>query len=109
MKRPTWPVAIGSGLLLALTALVPVPGAAAAPAAPAARADLVDVPARALVERALDPDDYVCGPTMFDFYIDDLINGMTDEQFAFLLDHFDTLLDVPTYAPLFFGTDTDPT
>ena len=71
MKRPTWPVAIGSGLLLALTALVPMPGATAAPAAPAARVDLVDVPARALVERALDPDDYVCGPTMFDFYVDD--------------------------------------
>lgn len=114
MKRPTWPalpVAIGTGLLLALTALVPVAGATAAPApaAPTARADLVDVPARALVQRALDPDDYVCGPTMFDFYIDDLINAMTDEQLAFLIEHFDTMLDVPTYAPLFFGTDTDPT
>ena len=113
MKRPTWPalpVAIGAGLLLALTALVPVAGATATRTGGiTARADLVDVPARALVQRALDPDDYVCGPTMFDFYIDDLINAMTDEQFAFLLDHFDTLLDVPTYAPLFFGTDNDPT
>ena len=74
-----------------------------------ARADLVDVPARALVQRVLDPDDYECGPTLFDVYIDDLINAMTDEQFVFLLDHIDTMLDVPTYAPLFFGTDTDPT
>ena len=109
MKRPTWPVAIGSGLLLALTALVPVPGATAAPAAPAARVDLVDVPARALVERVLDPDDYECGPTLFDAYIGDLFAAMTDEQLDFLEEHFDTLLDVPTYAPLFFGTDTDPT
>jgi hypothetical protein len=115
VKRPTWPaalpVAIGTGLLLALTALVPVPGAGAAPApaAPASRADLVDVPARALVQRVLDPDDYECGPTLFDAFIGDVIDAMTDEEFAFFVAHIDTLLDVPTYAPLLFGTDTDPT
>ena len=116
MKRPTWPaalpVAVGTGLLLTLTALVPVPvatAAAPAPTAPATRVDLVDVPARALVERVLDPDDYECGPTLFDAYIGDVIDAMTDEEFAFLVAHIDTLLDVPTYAPLLFGTDTDPT
>jgi hypothetical protein len=111
VKRPAWPavpVAIATGLLLTLTALTPLPGATAAPA-PAARVDLVDVPARALVQRVLDPDDYECGPTLFDAFIGDLIDAMTDAEFAFFVAHFDTLLDVPTYAPLLFGTDTDPT
>jgi hypothetical protein len=49
-EETPWPFAIGSGLLLTLTAVVPVPGATAAPAAPARRGSpCVDVPARALV------------------------------------------------------------
>jgi hypothetical protein len=114
VKKPaSWSVAVGTGLLLTLTALVPVSTATAASTSTSrvvssGVANLVDVPARAAVQRAIDPGDYECGPTMLDAYVDDLINGMTDEQFFFLLAHFDTLLDVPTYEPLLFGTDTDP-
>jgi hypothetical protein len=99
-------VAVGTGLLLGLTSLAPVSTATAA--APVHRVDLVDVPAHALVDRVINPDDYECGPTMLDAYVGDLINSMSDEQFFFLLDHIDTMLNVPTYDPLFFGTAGDP-
>ena len=34
---------------------------------------------------------------------------MTPDQLAFTFAHLDTLLNVPTYDPLLFGSDTDPT
>ena len=95
-------VALGAGLALTLGALTPV---ATATAAPAAHRDLVSNPAKAVVE-AVAPSE--CGPTLLDDYIDGLIADMTDEEFTFLLAHIDAIFDVPTYAPLFFGSPSDP-
>lgn len=101
-KFPRLLLALGAGLALTLGALTPV---ATATAAPAAHRDLVSNPAKAVVE-AVAPSE--CGPTLLDDYIDGLIADMTDEEFTFLLAHIDTIFDVPTYAPLFFGTVGDP-
>lgn len=114
MKRPSWPalpVAVGTGLLLTLTALVPVSGATAAPApaAPASRVDLVDVPARALVDRVINPDDHECQTPLLQQYVNNIVLGLTDEEFAFLVVHQGTLLNVPTYEALVYGSNTDPT
>ena len=49
-----------------------------------------------------------CEGTLLDDYIDQLFADMTDEQFAFLVAHQDTLFNVPTYDALFFGTSNDP-
>jgi len=49
-----------------------------------------------------------CDTTLLDSYIDQLFADMTDQQFAFLVAHQDTLLNVPTYDALFFGTPNDP-
>ena len=58
------------------------------------------------VDRALNPDDYQCGPTDFSGYIDDLIGGLSLDELIFLVDHIE-MLDIPTYDALFFGTNTD--
>ena len=109
MKQPVrWSVAAGAGLILALSALSPVATATAAPsAAPAAGArDLVEIPVKAAIEQAVPPSE--CGPTQLDAYIDEVFDAMSDAEFNFLVAHFDTLLNVPTYDPLFFGTAGDP-
>jgi hypothetical protein len=109
-RSTRWSVAFSAGILLSLGLLSPVATATAAPkAAPAASSgrDLVENPVKAAVEQAVAPSE--CDPdTLLNLYVDDLIANMTDEQFFFLLDHIDALLDVPTYAPLFFGTAADP-
>ncbi|GAA2756240.1 hypothetical protein [Actinopolymorpha rutila] len=64
-------------------------------------------PARAAVERAIDPGDYQCGPTDLDAYVSALINGMSDEEYAFLVRHLE-MLDIPTYDALLYGTTADP-
>ena len=101
-------LALGSGLVVALTALSPVGTATAAPrVAAAAESDLVGIPAKAAVREAVEPSE--CDQnTLLNQYVDGLIADMTDEQLAFLVAHIDTLLDVPTYDPLFFGTAGDP-
>ncbi|MGW0227953.1 hypothetical protein ACWDWO_06555 [Actinopolymorpha singaporensis] len=63
-------------------------------------------PARAAVDRAINRDDYQCGPTDFDAYIDGLINGLSKDEFTFLVGHIE-MLDVPTYDALLYGSDTD--
>ncbi len=113
MKRPArWSVAIGTGLLLTLTALAPGSTATAADPAQASstthHADLVDVPARALVERALDPGDYACPEQPLQEYVTTLLLSMSPEQLAFTFAHLDALVQVPTYDPLLYGSDTDP-
>jgi hypothetical protein len=101
-------LALGSGLLLALTTLTPVAAATAAPgAAPTAAPDrFAEIPARAVIERAVTPSE--CGPTMLDDYITGLLVGMTPAQLGFTFDHLDALLGVPTFDPLFFGGAGDP-
>ncbi|MET9019967.1 hypothetical protein ABZV93_08305 [Actinopolymorpha sp. NPDC004070] len=63
-------------------------------------------PARAAVERAIDPGDYQCGPTDLDAYVSGLINGMSDAEYAFLVRHLE-MLDIPTYDALLYGSPTD--
>ena len=105
-------VTLGSGLALSVGALVPVATATAAPvAAPAANhaRDLVDNPVRDAIERrAVAPSE--CGATLLDAYIDEIFAEMSADEINFLITgvHFDTVLNVPTYAPLFFGSPTDP-
>ena len=110
MNRITrWFVALGVAMLLSLGLLSPVATAAPVPSpvAGSAQRDLVEIPAKAAVRQAVPPSE--CDPnTQFGVYIDELIGNMTDEQLAFLVAHLDTLLDLPTYDALFFGTAGDP-
>jgi hypothetical protein len=75
-------------------------------AAVARKASLDRSPARVALDRALNPDDYVCGPTDLDPYIASLLKGMTPDDIDFL--RTSGALDIPTYEALVFGSDTDP-
>ncbi|QMW65300.1 hypothetical protein H4N58_13945 [Mumia sp. ZJ1417] len=101
-------LAISAGFLLALGALSPVATATATPGqtAVSARGPLVEIPAKAAVQRAVPPSE--CSGTLLDDYVDGLLGDMTNAQLAFLFAHLDTLLNVPTYDALFFGTTGDP-
>lgn len=109
-RRISWSVALGAAVLLPLGALAPVATATAAPAPSAAQAQsrhtLVEIPAQAALRDAVAPSE--CTTTLLDDYVDGLFAGMSDEQFAFLVEHQDALLSVPTYDALFFGTAGDP-
>lgn len=63
-------------------------------------------PAREALDQALNPNDYVCGPTDLDPYVAGLLKGMTRSDIAFLRQS--GALDLPTYEAIFFGSDTDP-
>jgi hypothetical protein len=67
---------------------------------------LVESRAQEALTRAVTPSE--CSGTLLDDYINELFAEMTDEQFTFLVNHQDTLLNVPTYDALFFGTTGDP-
>ena len=101
--------ALGAAVLLAMGGLSTAATASAtASAAPAStqRHHLVESPAKAALARAVAPSE--CGTTLLDTYVDQLFADMTDEQFAFLVAHQDTLFNVPTYDALFFGISNDP-
>ena len=109
MNRTTrWCAALSAATLLSIGLVSPTATAAPAPtrAATAADRDLVEIPARAALRQAVEPSE--CAGTLLDTYINQLFADMTDEQFAFLVAHQDTLLSVPTYDALFFGTTGDP-
>lgn len=101
-------MALGAATLLTLAGLSTATTASAAsrPAPAPAQHRLVESPAQAALARAVAPSE--CSSTLLDTYIDQLFADMTDEQFAFLVAHQDTLLNVPTYDALFFGTPRDP-
>jgi hypothetical protein len=105
-------VAVVSALFVALLGLVPVATATAAPSpAPALTGTHttrfgIENPGKQAALRALEGEP--CDTTPLDVYVGELFAQMTDEEFAFLVEHFDTLLNVPTYAPLLFGTSDDP-
>ncbi|WP_370615347.1 hypothetical protein [Mumia sp. Pv 4-285] len=100
-------VALGAAILaLGLVSPVATATAAASPSAPTAQRDLVEIPAKAAVRQAVAPSE--CTGTLLDDYVDGLLADMTNEQLTFLFAHLDTLLDVPTYDALFFGTTGDP-
>ena len=109
-RRISWSVALGAAVLLPLGALAPVATATAAAAPSAAptqsRQTLVEIPAQAALRDAVTPSE--CSTTLLDDYVDGLFADMTDAQFAFLVQHQDVLLNVPTYDALFFGTAGDP-
>lgn len=123
MKTSTrWLAAVGASFALAIgtssiaTATDPTPGPSAGAesrtvlARSNAAADRVGIdqsPARAAVDRAINPGDYQCAPTDLDAYVDDLINGMSDQEFFFLITHLE-MLDIPTYDALLYGSTTDP-
>jgi hypothetical protein len=100
-------VALGAAVALALGGLSTVAATATASPAPAStHRHLVESPAQAALRRAVAPSE--CAGTLLDTYVDQLFADMTDEQFAFLVAHQDTLLNVPTYDALFFGTSDNP-
>ena len=101
-------VALGAAALLALGGLstAATATATASPAPASTHRHLVESPAQAALARAVAPSE--CEGTLLDTYIDQLFADMTDEQFAFLVAHQDTLFNVPTYDALFFGTPNDP-
>ena len=112
MKKPArMSVAAGAGLIMALTTLGTVaPATAASSAAPAASQDrLVDVPALRVFERVIDPDDYECDTPIIQSYFNSRVASWTAAELQFVIPHQDTLFGVPTYAPLFFGEQGDPT
>lgn len=74
--------------------------------AAASRFGLEQSPARELVERAINGDDYTCDATDLDAYVDGLIGGLPQEQLRFLVGHVE-MLDIPTYDALLHGTTTD--
>jgi hypothetical protein len=63
-------------------------------------------PAQEALERVINPGDYECGPTDLDFYVDELLAGMTAEEITFLVTS--GAMEFPTYDALIFGSDTDP-
>ena len=101
-------VALGAAVLLALGGLstAATDTATASPAPASTHRHLVASPAQAALARAVTPSE--CEGTLLDTYIVQLFDDMTDEQFAFLVAHQDTLFNVPTYDALFFGTPNDP-
>jgi len=100
-------VALGAAELLALGGLSTAEAATAtaSPAPASTHRHLVESPAEAALVGAVAPSE--CEGTLLDTYIDLLFADMTDEQFAFLVAHQDTLFNVPTYALLSFYTVGD--
>ncbi len=101
------------GLLAPVASAAPGdPGPTAAPTAVQARGDAatnrfgVESPATRLVERAIDPGDYECGPTAFDAFIDSLLSPLSDSELEFLFTS--GVLDIPALDALIFGTGSDP-
>jgi hypothetical protein len=105
-------VALGAAVVLAFAGLSTAASAtaAASPATASTRQStqkhLVESRAEASLARAVAPSE--CAGTLLDDYIDQLFADMTAEQFTFLVNHQDTLLNVPTYDALFFGAPGDP-
>jgi hypothetical protein len=105
-----WTAAFGAAVLLPLGPAAVATAAPAAGTASARTADrLVEVPASAALDPAVDPSE--CGATLFDAYFDEQISALAADPavFQFVIDHQDTLFSVPTYDALFFGTAGDPT
>jgi hypothetical protein len=99
---------LGAATCLSLSLVSPVATATASTNLTSRSADrhLVEIPAQEALRGAVAPSE--CTSTMLDGYINALFADMTDAQFAFLVAHQNTLLAVPTYDALFFGTEGDP-
>ena len=114
MKKPLrWTSAAGAVLVVALAGLTPVATANAAPPAlarsVAAAHAAVDEPRQGRRPAGPRPGRRgVRGGSTRRLRRPDLRRD-EPEELDFLGDHFDTVLDVPTYAPLLYGTSGDPT
>lgn len=75
-----------------------------------AKADIEYSPAREVVDanvaEVINPDDYVCGPTQLDSYVDSILADV-DSGDLFILSLFG-VLDFPTYEAIYFGSPKDP-
>lgn len=58
------------------------------------------------VNRAINPDDYECGATPLDAYVDEIIGDV--DFFTLFILILTGALDMPTYDALLFGTEGDP-
>lgn len=96
-------VALAASVALALGS-APV-ATAEAPVA-AAGTGLEGSPARGIVDRLINPDEHVCGPTDLDVYLAGLRAELTEADLAFL--DQSPALDIPTVDALLFGTAADP-
>jgi hypothetical protein len=107
VKNPVrWSATLASGLLIALSALTPV-ASATSPASPAvATRDFVEGPDVRLLESAVPPSE--CMTPLIQQYFSSLVAGLTPTQLSFVAAHQVTMLNVPTYETLFFGTAGDP-
>jgi hypothetical protein len=98
-----WLAALAASIVLVLgstsAATAATPGAAPVSA-------WSESPAREVLDRAINPDDHVCGPTPLDAFMDGLMAEMTDADLDFLENSF--ALDIPTIDALLFGTAADP-
>lgn len=83
-----------------------VRAAGADSAAVADRLGIEPTGVHAAVAHAIDPNDYECSATGLDAFVNDLINGLSNEEFFFLVTHLE-LLDIPTYDALLFGSSGD--
>jgi hypothetical protein len=100
-------VALGAAVLLAVGGWHSRDGYRHSLPAPAStHRHLVEAPAQQPWQGLWRPSE--CAGTLLDTYIDQLFADLTEEQFAFLVAHQDTLFNVPTYDALFFGTPNDP-
>src|SRR4051812_42161742 len=124
-----WSAAVGTGLVLSLGTLAPAATAAGTtPVASSATATTatasiashlpadwqsrsnaaaarfgIESPAREALSRVINPEDYTCGPTDFDTYIDGILAGLTTDELSFVFD----VIDMPTYDALIFGKTSD--
>ncbi len=101
--------ALGSGLVLILGTLAPGSAGATSPPdwQPTATRLHIESPARAAIERAIDPDDYECGPTQLDAFVGSLVAEMTMADLQFLFADDGLVLNLPTYDAWFFGSNMD--
>ena len=71
----------------------------------ASKFGLTEAPSAVAVHRAINGEDYRCGPTRFDAYVEQLLTGLTDDELGFLLDS--GVLEFPAMEALVFGSSSE--
>lgn len=99
------------GLFVALAASIalvlgPAPVASAETPRLTSGVGLEGSPARGILDRLINPDEHVCGPTDLDVYFAELRSELTEADLAFL--EQSPAVDIPTVDALLFGTAADP-
>ena len=65
---------------------------------------MAEAPSAVAVHRAINGEDYRCGPTRFDAYVEQLLAGLTEDELGFLLDS--GVLEFPAMEALVFGSSS---